>query len=232
MNNSDICITHANIEIKVMNEKHINHGDIFAIPLPDGSYLFGRVMLDIYATTKRRLFPADSPLSGLGKALLIEVYEQVSESLDYKPSDLLIPGAIVEADELGHTWPILTNSDIDVHDVQFPEAMIGHMHNAGEVAFLCGEIRLLLPFKQRELMTMRVLLTRHSAFLWPYVCLHELGRASEIPDKYRKGCHLRTSDLRYTEHRSKVYQHLPLDPDDSYYEQQKQLGLNLERLYE
>lgn len=215
-----------------MSKKQINHGDVFAVPLPDNTYLFGRVMLDIHTITKKKLFPVDSPLPGLGKALLVEMYQRVFTSTDYKSSDILIPGAFVEPDEVGNEWPIITNVPIDYRDVQFPETMIVNMHAAGEVAYMCGEIRLLLPFSSRELDAMNVFSSRHSAFLWPYLCLHELGRVSEIPDEYRPTCHLNDSDLRYTKHRTKIYKHLPLSPNDSYYVQQKQMGLNLERLYE
>lgn len=212
--------------------KRFVQGDIFAVPLPDGTYLFGRVMLDIYAALKKRLFPADSSLAGMGKALLIEMYQEVAKTLDYQPSPLLIPGAILEPDEVGVTWPVVSNVPVDVHDVQFPEAMVGNRHPSGDVPFLCGKIRLPLPFTERDLDSMRVLQTVHSEFLWPYVCLHELGREGEIPDDCRPTSNLFGADLRVTQFRSEVYQHLPIRPSDSYYVPQKQLGLELERFYE
>ncbi len=215
-----------------MDNKSIQNGDVFAVPLPDSTFLFGRVMLNIHATTKKRLFPAGSPLPSLGKALLVEMYEQPLPSPNYKPSGILVPGAFVEADEVGGTWPIISNVAIDVHDVRFPETMIGHMHDAGEVDFECGEIDIPIPITLREMESMRVLSTRHSAFLWPYICLNAMGRGMEIPGEYTPSCHLRDSDLRFSSHRALIYSYLPLNPNDSYYQQQQQLGLRLERLCE
>ena len=215
-----------------MGSQRIHRGDVFAVPLPDGTYLLGRVMLDIYAATKKQLFPADSPLPGLGKAVLIEMYKQVRSSPEYVASDILIPGAFVEDDEIQRSWPVVANVPVDVCAVEFPEAMVGYMHNTGEVAFLRGEIRLPLPFTQRKMRAMGVFQSSRSAFVWPYTCLHELGRAREIPEEFKPTAHLRHSDLRYSKHRAKVYKYLPINPKHSYYQQQSQLGLNLERLYQ
>ena len=217
-----------------MSRQKVNAGDVFAVPLPDGEYLFGRVLLDIYATTKRRLFPPDSPLPGLGKALLIEMYGGTASLPEYTPSEMLIPGAFVEVDKVGTDWPIVAHVPVDVQKVQFPETLIGHMHAEGEVAFECGEIRVLIPITHEVLRReFGVYSTRHSAFLWHYVCLHQLGRGDEIPSDYPAvKNYLRNSDLRFTEHRTRIYEHLPLDINDSYYQQQAKLGLNLERLYQ
>lgn len=206
------------------------HGTYFAVPLPDGTFLTGRVLLDLYACLKRRLFPADSPLPGLGKAYLIDMYSSITAKPELAVSDHLVRGAFVESDEVGSTWPIVGHRPIDPHEVEFPETIIGFMHEEGCAAFECGEIRAPLPFEYEEKDRIGEYKSRHSAFLWPYTCLRLLGRASEVPGGY-KTASLQGNDLRYSKFRSMVYEHLPFPMDMSYFEKQKQLGLDFERLY-
>jgi hypothetical protein len=208
------------------------HGDIFAVPLPDRTYLCGRVTLDISACLTRRLVPAGSPLTGmLGGAFLIEMYRQVLPGLEYIPSPLLVPGAFVDcSDEVGSSWPIVAHQDVDPQKVEFPEALIGYRTSVGQVAFDCGEMRIGLPFKHAELDRVGEFTRLHSAFLWPYTCLRLLGRESEVPTDYKMAT-LAGSDLRFSPHRDRIYQHLPFRKELSYFEKQAQLGLHIEHLY-
>ena len=34
------------------------HGDVFVVPLPDGTYLPGRIRLDFHGSLKKQMFPA------------------------------------------------------------------------------------------------------------------------------------------------------------------------------
>ena len=214
-----------------MGKQRIKHGDVFAVPLPDGTNLFGRVMLDVHSAKVRRLFPPETSFLGMGKALLVEMYDQPSASLKYEASSLLIPGAFIEANEVGSSWPVVSNVPVDPRTVQFPEAMIGEMHSTGEVAFVCGEIHVLLPITLRDLESMSIMTTRHSSFLWAYVCLHQLGRGDEVPEEYVLDRDIHDSDLRATEFRERVYAYLPYDANDTYFDQQEKMGLDLSRLY-
>ena len=211
--------------------KKLPHGTIFAVPLPDGTYISGRVVLDIYGTLKRRLFPIDSPLPGLGRAYLVEMYSAITSKPEYVPSPVLIPGAFVESKELGNAWPIVGQQPIDPRKVEFPEALIGRVHSTGQAAFRCGEMEVLLPFSRGDLREVAVFHTRHSAFYWSYMCLWALGRRSEIPNEWT-GITFMGSDIRISPHRARVYEHLPFQMEQSYFEKQAQMGLHLERLYE
>jgi hypothetical protein len=213
--------------------KKLAHGTIFAVPLPDGTYISGRVVLDIYGTLKRRLFPIDSPLPGLGRAYLVEMYSAITSKPEYVPSPVLIPGAFVESKELGNAWPIVGQQPIDPRKVEFPEALIGRVHSTGQAAFRCGEMEVLLPFNRGDLQEISVFHGRHSAFYWPYMCLWALGRKAEIPTDWI-GITFERDDLRFcfSPHRARVYEHLPFQMEQSYFEKQAQMGLHLERLYE
>jgi hypothetical protein len=210
----------------------VNHGKLFAVPLPDGTFLCGRVMLDIYGCVKRRLFPQDSPLSGLGKAYLIEMYSAVVPKPVYSPSPILIAGAFVESQEVGKSWPIIGDSPIDPRRVEFPEGLLIYMHTHGQVAFQCGEIHLPVPLSDDDLEgRIAERICRHSAYLWPYTCLRTLGRESEVPVDYKMAS-LSGGDLRLSPFREEVYQNLPFSMEESYFQKQSKMGLHLERLYE
>jgi hypothetical protein len=225
--------------------KKLAHGTVFAVPLPDGTYICGRVLLDIYGTLKRRLFPIDSLLPGLGQAYLVEMYSAITIKPEYVPSPVLIPGAFVESKEVGNAWPIVGQQPIDPRKVEFPEALIGFRHRQGDVAFECGEISFPVPFKEKSALRkteyflpsggagISVRHTRHSAFYWPYMCLWALGRRSEIPTDWI-GITFEHNDLRFcvSSHRARVYEYLPFSMEQSYFEKQAQMGLHLERLYE
>jgi len=206
------------------------HGDIFAVPLPDNTYLCGRVMLDIYGCLKRRLFASGSPLPGLGKAFLIEMYRQVMPKPQYVPSPVLVPGAFVETEQVGSDWLIIAHQPVDPHTVEFPEALMGYRTPVGQVVFDCGEIRFPLPLKYEALDQIEEYATIHPSFLWPYTCLRVLGRDAEVPPEYKTAT-LAGGDLRFSPHRDAIYKYLPFPKELSYFEKQAQLGLHLERLY-
>lgn len=230
------------------------HGEVFAVPLPDGQYIFGRILLDLYGLLKRRLLPHDTTLSP-GHAYLVEMYSETRATREYVPSPVLIAGAYVQSKEIGDTWsewPIVAHEPVDPRLVEFPEALIGFDHPDGNVAFRCGEIQIPVPMTQRAIPAERRLeyllssgesvgcvhQSQRSAYLWPITCLIALGRENEVPRVY-KGVELKNlraqslekSDLRLSPFRAQIYEYLPFRIDQSYFEKQKQLGLDIERLY-
>ncbi|NNM88943.1 MAG: hypothetical protein HKL95_10545 [Phycisphaerae bacterium] len=208
------------------------HGTIFAVPMPDGTYIFGRVMLDIRAMLKRRLFPHDSSLPLFSDGYLVEMYSLVAASPDYVPSEVLIPGACVQSKEVGAKWPIVGREPVDPRRVEFPESLVGWTHPRGEAAFQCGEIRYPIPFTENDVFKrIGALNSRLSALYWGYTCLWAMGRRAEIPSEWT-GITLAKSDLRFNPHRAEVYKHLPFPMEMSYFEKQAQMGFHVERFYE
>lgn len=187
-------------------------------------------MLDIYACLKKRLVPAGSPIP-VGKTYLIEMYSEVTSTPRAERSELLLPGAYVDSDALGEDWPIVGREPVNPEDVEFPEGLIGFMHPEGEAAFQCGEIYIPVPLETKDLYEIDEWTTIHSTFLWPFTCLILLGRGTEVPPDYKTAT-IKRADLRYSPHRSRIYQYLPFQMDQTYFSKQAQLGLHLERLYE
>lgn len=221
----------------------LSHGDLFAIPLPDGTYLSGRIMLDLYGALKRRLLPADSPLIVYGKVYLIEMYSAVSKYPEHIPSPVLIKGALIAYGAVGNNWPLVGNIPVDPHTVEFPEGLVGFDHSYGQTAFCCGEMRIPVPLLQIARNSrvwyvspsggpeLEVGVTSNPPLYWPYMCLWAMGRKNEIPAEW-VGITFEHDDFRFTQYRSYIYQYLPFSMEMSYYEKQKQMGLHLERLYE
>src|SRR5262249_5790763 len=152
----------------------------------------------------RRLFPAGSPLPGLGKAFLIEMYRQALPKPEYVPSPVLVPGAFISSEEVGRGWPIIAHQPVDPHTVEFPESLIRYRTPVGQVAFQCGEIHIPLPLKDEELDRVGEYKRLRSSFLWPYTCLRVLGRGAEVPRDYKMAT-LTGGDLRFSPHRDAIY---------------------------
>jgi hypothetical protein len=222
------------------------HGTIFAVPLPDGTYVCGRVMLDIEACLRRRLFPNDSPLPFYRDGHLVEMYSATSTTPVYVPSPVSIPGAFVEKKEIGKAWPVVGEARVDPRTVEFPETLIGFQHPHGGAAFECGEIHLPVPMVQRPVVFegrrdlayfspsvnegVRSFGTRHNAFYWHLTCLWAMGRHAEVPAEV-KCAGLVDYDLRFSPLRAPIYNDLPFRMEQSYFEKQATLGLGFERLY-
>ena len=207
------------------------HGDIFAVPLPDGAFICGRVLLDIPGTVKERVLPHDSPLLFVRSCYLIELFSEVQSTPDYVPSPVRVCGVFVQSREVGKSWPLVGNIPVDPKLVEFPETLCGFRHRGGESAFSCGEIWVPLPVPELDIRRMNVYKSSYSVFLWPFTCLRLLGRGAAIPDIAKINSVL-SHDLRLSPHRAEIYKHLPFRMEQSYFEKQAQLGLHFERLYE
>lgn len=209
--------------------KKTAHGKIFALPLPDGTYLFGRVMLEVMPVLKRRLLPYDSPLLFYSDTYLVEMYSATAPRPEYVPSPILIPAAFVGRGMVGRQWPVVGQRPVDPRTVAFPETLSGWGHSEGEGAFQSGEIRYPVPFTEDDVQRrIRVLGSWTVPAGWADCCLWPLGHRKPYAGEF-----LLHSDLRFSpQHRAEVYKHLPFSMEMSYFEKQAQLGLHLERFYE
>ena len=72
---------------------------------------------------------------------------------------------------------------------------------------------------------------RHCAFYWHLNCLCCIGRRAEVPAKI-KGAGIEDHDLRLSPRRAETDKHLPFRMEQSYFEKQAAMGLDLSRLYD
>jgi hypothetical protein len=102
-------------------------GDVFQIPLPDGSFGYGRLLLDIRRLAKAGLFACPCALAGIaGSGLMIQVYqvrfpEPLASVVDLRVapaflSEFVQNGQIYRAD-----FPIVGHLPVAPEDLDFPE---------------------------------------------------------------------------------------------------------------
>lgn len=118
-------------------------GDLFAIPLLDGNYATGRILLypkkqkfkKIIEETKKEIeggekdFPeafmygTEMPYHGGG--ILVEVYKEVFNEPTAKQSEVLIKGIEVSSYSIEREeWPIIGNIPVKPTEVEFPEFIV------------------------------------------------------------------------------------------------------------
>lgn len=213
--------------------KNFITGDLFAFQLPTEEWMFGRILLDIYQQCiKPDLLETGSPLASFPKALLVEIYETVSDSP--RPADLtnrLIPGMFVTPGSFQNDqWQIVGHQDVNPETVEFPEALI----NKGRGAhFVRGEISLPIDLSFQQVQELNVYLTEHPSGRIGQICLYHLNRKEEInkPPKIIELSNLGRSDVRFTAYRHSIYHKLNEPEHQSYFEMALRLKYDLRRFY-
>jgi len=205
-------------------------GDMFAIVLPNGRYVCGRIMLDIdKQCVKPQLLPPGSPLQFFGKAVLVDVYRETTPEPTVVRSNALINGIFVDPRALQKgDWPIVGHEEVDPTTVEFPEGLIGV---EGRAAFRRGEISLHLPLRSADVRRIGVYNALLNPVNIPDTVLYYLGLKGLINLSNPEAASLKRNDLRFSDHRAEVYHLLGEDPSQSYDEMSTRLGLNLSRFY-
>ncbi len=206
------------------------HGDIFAIQLHNQQYLFGRVLLDVKKQcVKSKLLDPRSPLAFFGGAILVEMYREISVNRDCSGTDVLIPGIFVGPEGFKRDlWAVVDYKEVDPIQVEFPEGLVSSGRHS---RFQRGEINLTLALTGKEKQQIGVAVPQKSALALADICLYYLNLKHLINHEYGDKMHLENADLRFSEHRSRIYQMLGEDENQSYYEMSTRLGYNISRFY-
>lgn len=213
-------------------------GDVFAIEIAPGEYAFGRVLLDIYNQAfKRGYIDGSSYIYFRGEHdILIELFKETSntKSFDINNAEVLMSSIFTtDAGIELNQWEIIDNVKIDPTMIDFPEFL---SHNgAFEGKYIKGEIAHIVEITHEEVEKMHFYGKQLATNLIPKFILHALGRMSELQDVPSNKMHLidmAHTDLRYSEHRERIYSLLPEEFRMPYYEMAKEKGFDLARLYE
>jgi RNA polymerase subunit RPABC4/transcription elongation factor Spt4 len=215
--------------------KRFKAGDIFALELPTGEFMTGRVLLDVKNQCIRpKLLSSDSRLGFFNGYVLTEVYRQTFSKPTAERSEVLIPGVWTDSGSLKDgDWQIIGYEDIDPTKVEFPEAFI--IRGSRTILFLRGEIKIPIEMTYEEYEQLRVRNTKGASGLLGEICLYYLGRKDEINDPDLVDVELRSlkhSDLRFNEFRSEAYRRLGEDENISYFEMSQKYGFDIRRFYE
>lgn len=138
---------------EIKNKKNIKYkvGDVFAFPIEDKEFSFGRILLDIYLLKQNKLIPENH---GLGyimtRPLLIEIYGHTSgtpdidiDALAKKPK---LPSTYM-MDNLIHSgdWPIVGHTSPSEEEFNFPISYGRIIKNKENVFLQWGLIHLEMP---------------------------------------------------------------------------------------
>lgn len=164
-----------------------------------------------------------------GGSLLVETYRRLSDTPDFGESEVLLKGVFVDARSLkrGH-WKIIDHQAVDPTQVEFPEGLVATGRGAN---FQRGEINLPVALSGQDVHRIAVFPTQQSSLALADISLYYLGLKRLIEHEYGDSRHLRYSDLRFSDHRSKIYQLLGEDESQTYYQMSMQLGYDIARFY-
>ncbi len=208
-------------------------GDIFAIPIDNGRYGFGQVMLDVEAQCiKPRLVEADSALGFFSGSYLIDVFRRTNSEREWIPSERLIAGIFVSPGLLkAGDWPIVDFAEIDPVKVEFPETFIAVGLAS---AFRRGEVEIPHPYQEPVLDRLEAFSTVHPSETIVEACekfgLHEPPSSPAAVEPLPHGA-IR-GDLRFRPERAEAYRLMGEDPNQSYYEMAMRHGFDLARFYD
>lgn len=215
-----------------MKKQKFNTGDIFAIPLPTGQYLFGRILFDVYKQCNQpgANVPAGTYFDFFAGCFLIEVYEKLTDAPVYQPSSIVLPGVFTSPTFFKNgTWPIVAHQDVNPHEVDFPESLISRYPG---IYFNKGEINLLTKLTEADYERIKVYSTLNSPYGIGAMALHHSGRRELIEERYLYDEYLERTDLRYkSTTRDEIYNQLGEDPKQSYYQLALKHKQDLSRLY-
>lgn len=141
-----------------MRRVRYRSGDVFQLPFPDGSFGYGRILLDVFRLRRAGAFDSHCALSGMcGSGLLVQLYRMafsqpissISE-LDQTPrflDELMDHRQIYRAE-----FPIVGNLPVQSTDIDFPEYVCADRPNPGEwhYTFQKGAIVVKLPISYQE----------------------------------------------------------------------------------
>jgi len=208
-------------------------GDVFTAEVQPEKYIFGRIIFDIknqYVKTRDSEVPT-THLSTFGKSYIVQTFEGIYDSRQAEyATQTVIDSAIMRSKifKNGH-WEISGNLPVDVEKVSFPETL-ARKNNV--VYFECGELSFELPVSASYTDEIKIYPTMISPVSIYAGTLHYQGLDDYIDKGHIRNKYLEGSDLRYRpEIRTKIYEMIGEDMNQTYYEMALKHGYDLKRLY-
>lgn len=223
--------------------KKIGVGDIFYLKIENKDlYVFGRVLFDVNTqfnkTVKKselseEYFPI---LAGFYQGYqLVEMYDGIYENInDFAEPKVLISRVLVTSinDSKYNSLEFgkIKNSNIDYKKVEFPENLTYGMDGA---ILSRGELNLKTSLLEKQFKELDYQISSCVPRILLHATLDLQKRRDLIPQDVIRPYYLIKNDLHYNkELRTIIYDNLKLDPNTSYYELSKEMGLDLARFYE
>lgn len=189
-----------------------NAGDILCLELENGKYSFAKVLLDIKKVNKLKILPEKNPFVGTfwEQCSLIGYYNGLFDSADIeteslKDRDFILTQFCSMKYVKNGVVPILGNSPVAPHEVQFPEA-ISPVYKAP--SFAKG---LILASVNRNLNYDKLPTISYANHPRGFATMYFIYNSENL-----KAMDLENSDLRYHPSRSKILKQAGLSANMSY----------------
>lgn len=210
-------------------------GDIFKFPVNSKEFAFGRILLDIKTQcVKTKKINQDNPLIAFPKAILVEVYAQITTGEIPQKKEILIPGILTSSSFFKiKKWEIVDFEKVDYTKIDFPETLSSEKAERG--LLVKGELKIPFEMEFEELEELGMEPCTQPCIIFGELVLYQLGKKDEINNPRLVDKELRNlanDDLRFSKHRKRILKLAGIDPKESYYDLSKRMGHDLSRFYE
>lgn len=213
-------------------------GDVFAFELVPGEYAFGRLILDLYRQCWKTGKADKHGVLGVADrdAIYFELFRQTSATKSFNKRDttVLIPGMYAANYSLEDgDWEVVDHVPVEPEKVDFPEFLT--IDGAFHGTFIKGELSHRIEMPAEEINDVIGIFPNMKALISvPEFVLFALGRADEIRESRRNLRDMNKEDIRFSEHRKRIYDLLPSEFNSGkpYYELAREKGFDLKRFFE
>lgn len=201
----------------VRGYRMIKTGDLFAIPVRELGFVTGHAVLVVDDPATSRKLGKTSRLRERG-ALLVDVYGPATPAPSPDSAAMLVHGVWTDSDPLERRrsrWNVIGHRAVDPTAVEFPEWVI----NSGRgPRFERGEISRPLAIEPSEVDRIDCRRPFIALAALASICVNVLGRGDLLGEDRILFALDAEIDLRYSEHRSRIYQLLGEDPARTYWD--------------
>lgn len=210
-------------------------GDVFAIPVSETEFIFGRVLFDVTKQYIKIVPEEERELNDLGffnKSVLVEMFLGVYTSVeDVDFEKKAVTGTFVFNDFLSeYKGVIVGKREVNPLEVTFPEVLSRYNMN---VYLASGELYLPIPIDGDEYREIGVYASSGYGYYDVIVATLDFsGRDDLIKEDAKMDNYFKDSDLRsLPDVRKRIWELAGEDMNKSYYELAKEKGFDLARLY-
>lgn len=213
-------------------KKEIQTGDIFAQKLPDGKFMFGRVLLDF---DKQVIEPGliDDPVSNIfsryQSSYLVESFDLINDKPEFQDCNVVIKGIVMDNNAfIKGLWEIVDFRPVTPSQLDFPEYF--GSSSGGKSALVKGELYIPLSFTRQE--------TDACGIKGGYENSYNLARLTlpmlDMGDTLDFKMYIEDNDLRYNDlsFREKIYADIGCPADISYCALALKYGVDTARFLE
>lgn len=211
-------------------------GDIFKFQINKGEFAFGRILLNIETLfLESGLIQPTNPLTVYNNRhiILVELFRETSVGNLPIIRSILIPSILTNYDfiSLG-MWSIVGFEPVNPLLVDFPEGLTSI--SPVKSGLVKGELTIPFNMDMNEVQKIGIYPGTKASVTFPEITLYHLDRKDEINNPRlidKEVMNTKKDDLRFSEHRQKIYDLAGLDPNESYYSLSKRMGFDLARFY-